>query len=90
MAKTAQVEQAAVVRTSAGLRDALFDELDALRAGRTNASKANSTAKLADGIINTVRMEMEVQRHLSNIGDQAKVVSTNTLGEPLQLGGASR
>ena len=36
----------AVARTSAGLRNALFDELDGLRSGTTNATKANATAKL--------------------------------------------
>lgn len=36
------------IRTSAGLRDALFDELDSLRNGTTNPAKANAVAKLAD------------------------------------------
>lgn len=56
-----------VSRTSAGLRDALFDELDDLRGGRTNATKANATAKLAGSIISTVEMELEVHKTMSRM-----------------------
>jgi hypothetical protein len=54
-----------VERTSAGLRSALFDELDALRSGSSNAAKANAVAKLASQVIDTVKMELEVHRHLA-------------------------
>ena len=64
MAKTEKVENAApVVRTSAGLRDALFDALDGLRNGSTNAATANAVAKLADQVVQTVHMELAVQKH---------------------------
>jgi len=46
------------VRTSAGLRDALFDELDRVRAGTSNPTCANAVAKLASGVIESVRMEL--------------------------------
>ena len=55
----------AVQRTSAGLRNALFDELDALRNGSGNPNRANAVAKLADQVIGTVKMELEVHRHLA-------------------------
>jgi hypothetical protein len=51
-----------VIRTSEGLRDAIFDELDALRAGTSNPARANAVAKLAAGVVDTVRIEVEVQR----------------------------
>jgi len=47
------------VRTSLGLRDALFDELDALRDGTSNPQKSQATAKLAVQIINSVKMEID-------------------------------
>lgn len=56
-----------VVRTSAGLRDALFDELDRLRNGKTNATNANAVARLADQVVNTVQMELAVQQHLAKM-----------------------
>ena len=67
MVKTVNEKQ--VIRTSAGLRDALFDELDALKAGDTNPAKANATAKLADQIVNTVKLEMDVQKHVARFAE---------------------
>lgn len=83
--KNAAANTPPVARTSAGLREALFDELDGLRSGRTTPNKANATAKLADQIINTVRMELDVERHISRIGQQP--VTPSGLRPPLQLGG---
>lgn len=57
----------AVARTSSGLREALFDELDQLRSGKTNATKANATAKLAMAIVGTVEMELEVRKTLNKM-----------------------
>jgi hypothetical protein len=62
MTKTATKSMAPISRTSAGLRDALFDELDRLRNGETNATNANATARLATGIVDIVSMEIEVQK----------------------------
>lgn len=65
MAKQAAETLGPVQRTSAGLRNALFDELDALRNGTGNPNRANAVAKLADQVIGTVKMELEVHRHLA-------------------------
>lgn len=72
------------VRTSAGLRDALFDELDALRNGSTNPAKANAVAKLADQVVATVKMELEVQRHIAKYKPAGDLPAT--LGAPVSLG----
>lgn len=53
-----------IVRTAAGLRDALFDELDRLREGDTNAAQAQATSKLACQIINCVKAEIEFNAHV--------------------------
>jgi len=50
-------------RTSAGLRGSLFDELDGLRKGTINATRANAVAKLASTIIETVRVELDVAKY---------------------------
>lgn len=79
-----------IVRNSAGLRDAIFDEIDAIRMGKSNPTRANAVAKLATGIVETVRMEIEVQRHLrSAAGAQPPEHSPQIggpLGVPLTLG----
>jgi hypothetical protein len=63
-----------VHRSSAGLREALFDEIDRIRNGETDAKKANAVARLAGEVVNTVHLEMEVQRHLASMpkGDEPK------------------
>lgn len=76
-----------VGRTSAGLRDALFDEIDAIRNGSSNPTRANAVAKLAGGVVDTVRMEMEVQKHLCGVAAAAKPLNeASLLGDSLKLG----
>lgn len=75
---------APVIRTSAGLRDALFDALDGLRNGTTNAATANAVAKLADQVVQTVHMELAVQKHASTA--KATTAIAPSLPAPVQLG----
>lgn len=62
MAKEPKKSMPKIQRNSAGLRDALFDELDRMRNGETNATNANAIARLADQICNTVAMEIEIHK----------------------------
>lgn len=80
------VQHTPVLRTSAGLRDAIFDEIDAIRNGDSNPTRANAVAKLAAGVVETVRMELEVQRHLRSHKPGDAAIETNSLGSPLALG----
>ena len=82
------VETPLVQRTSAGLREAIFDEIDAIRSGKSNPTRANAVAKLATGVVETVRMEIEVQRHLKNFPADKQAITGATLGLPLELGAA--
>ncbi len=79
-----------IVRNSAGLRDAIFDEIDAIRLGKSNPTRANAVAKLATGIVETVRMEIEVQRHLRSSPAASPQIEQaaigGALGVPLTLG----
>ena len=85
--KTAEVTAVTVNRTSAGLRDAIFDEIDAIRNGTSNPTRANAVAKLATGIVETVRMELEVQRHLRQAAPgSVEHAGNSVLGSPLTLG----
>lgn len=67
-------------RTSAGLRGSLFDELDGLRKGTINATRANAVAKLATTIIETVRVELDVmkyrERNKQSPGQAVRALST--------------
>lgn len=85
--KPDQDQMPAVSRTSAGLRDAIFDELDAIRNGSSNPTRANAVAKLAGSIVETVRMEIEVQRYAQTTAKSPAIAGSKPLGESLQLGG---
>lgn len=71
------------VRTAAGLRDALFEELDNLRSGRSTPRQSTAVARVAAEIIKSVHMEIEfhsVMRNLQGKGDKADRI------EPLEAG----
>lgn len=85
MAKNEVPELKEAERTSAGLRSALFDELDGLRKGTSNATKANAVAKLCMTIVETVRVELDVAKYAEKHKNvpQAAVLSSPA---PLKLG----
>ena len=58
-------KQHVVERTSAGLRDALFDEWDLLRRGLSTPQKASAIARLAQAAVNSVKIEIEYQKHVA-------------------------
>ncbi len=53
-----------IERTAKGLRNALFDEMDALRDGRSNPHRATAMSKLSAQVTNLVRTEIEFQKHV--------------------------
>lgn len=55
-----------MIRTSAGLRDVLFDELDSIRDGTSNPQRAQAVSKLACQVINSVKMEIEFHSHVAS------------------------
>ena len=66
-----------VGRTSGGLRNALFDEIDALRNGSSNAARARSVAMLANSILQSVSAEIEYHKYVC---DATKGTSIQKLG----------
>lgn len=67
-----------IERTSQGLRDALFDEMDALREGRSTPSRAGAFAKLSVQIIGSVQMEIDYQKHVrANGGTGVQMIAAS-------------
>lgn len=56
------------LRTSAGLRDALFDEIDAFRTGKGDPQRAVAVSKLAAQILCAAKVEHEVARFRTSEG----------------------
>lgn len=69
-------------RTSSGLRDALFDEWDNLRSGKSNPKQAMAVAHLAKQIVNSVKIEIDFAAHVRS----AKDGEASALTAPLRLG----
>ncbi len=71
-----------VNRTSAGLRDTLFDAIERLNAGDIDAGQGAAIAKLAREICNSVHLEIEVAKLRTEFPADTPL----TLPTPLQLG----
>lgn len=66
-----------IARTSKGLRDVLFEEIDSLRSGDGDPSRALAVANLAKQIINTVKVELDYHREALKMQES---------GNPLKIG----
>lgn len=72
-------------RTSAGLRNVLFDEIDELRSGSSNPARARSLAMLANTALKSVEVEVEFHKYVSDV---TKHDGSSKIGM-LELGGNS-
>lgn len=72
-------------RTSQGLRDILFDEIEELRSGDGDPQKSMAVANLAKQIVNTAKIELDFHRQMAQHAEAGKPV---TMGS-LQLGSAA-
>ena len=72
-------------RTTQGLRDILFDEIDDLRSGNGDAAKSMAVAGLAKQIINTAKVELDFVRVIQNQQEKGFEVSLGNmeLGSPI-------
>lgn len=71
-----------IARTSAGLRDSLFDALERVRDGEMMAEDAKAISMLAGQICNTVNLEIQVAKLRTEYPADAKLI----VPSPLQLG----
>jgi hypothetical protein len=63
-------------RSTIGLREILFSEIDSLRNGETEPARAQAVAKLAQQILTSVSLELNAVRWLD--GSIAQSEKTNT------------
>lgn len=80
--KKRSAKKLVTVRTSRGLRDTLFEELDLLRNGESEPLRAAAVAKLAVQIINTAMIEVHLQRTDLSMTETDKALRVR----PIQLG----
>jgi hypothetical protein len=77
MEKNQMSMKAKTNRTTQGLRDALFDEIEELRSGDGDPSKSLAVANLAKQIINTAKIELDFVRTIQ---------AQEATGTPVKLG----
>ncbi len=69
-------------RTTEGLRDILFDEIEAMRGSDPDPTRARSIATLSREILSTARLELQFQEATARMQAQGANVSF----QPLALG----
>lgn len=62
-----KTEENSMNRTSSGLRNVLFDEIDSLRNGGSNPARARSLAMLANTALKSVEVEIEFHKYVSDV-----------------------
>jgi hypothetical protein len=69
-----------IVRSSVGLRDFIFDELDALNSGKSNPQRTNAITKAAQSILDSATLELSVSKFLCASGKNSVPMSPIPLG----------
>lgn len=66
-----------VSRTTKGLRDLLFEEIDLLRQGKIDTERANAVSRGASVIINSAKLELEYKRTFDDGKTKTKSIEFN-------------
>jgi hypothetical protein len=74
------MEISKVVRSSVGIRDMLFDELDLLRSGKSSPQRANSITKTTSVILDAAELELNYAKFLNNRGGVDEALNPIKLG----------
>lgn len=84
-----QKEMIPILKTSEGLRDALFDEINLLRSGKGNPQRARTICLIASRIIDSIRVQIQYGRLLNEkdkISKDAYLGATKTQMRSMQKG----
>lgn len=82
MSEKSEFTLPAVARTTLGLRDALFDEINGLRSMTTSVQRARVVAQLAHRIVEATRLEFQYFKELTKGGKAREAVQLGTPVEP--------
>jgi hypothetical protein len=66
-------------RTTQGLRDILFDEIEELRSGDGDPTKSMAVANLAKQIVNTAKVELDFHRQMSEFAANGSDIKMGSL-----------
>jgi hypothetical protein len=80
----------ASIRTGEGLRNLLFDEIDALREGTGDRRRAITICSLASQIISAAKLEIEYEQQQSLKGTAERATIADHKPSTLRLGSGRR
>lgn len=63
-------------QNTTGLREALFEELDNLRGGKTTPQKASAMARIASTIVAATKLDLDYQRFVSSTAGAGKGIQS--------------
>jgi len=71
-------------RSSLGLRNVLFEEIDSLRNGNSNPARARALSLLANTVLKSVEIEIEFHKYVSDVSikDGSVKLGNLDLGTP--------
>lgn len=72
-------ELEAIPKTTEGLRDALFDEINLIREGKSNPQRAREIARMADKIIDSIKVQIQYGRLLNKADSTGKATYLGTI-----------
>lgn len=72
----------AIERTSAGLANAMFDELDKLNTGESTPQEARAKASIANSIISICRLEIDYSKYLAGSQEDRQRLPSFAIGLP--------
>ena len=67
-----------IPKTTEGLRDALFDEINLIREGKSNPQRARALAQMASQIIDSIRVQIQYGRLLSEADSKKEAAYLGT------------
>lgn len=71
-----------VVRSTAGLRDALFNALDDMNAGKKSPTDVIATTRVATAVVATARLELDFYKHVPRNAASIPDLTLNLSGPP--------
>ena len=74
-----------LIRNTAGLREALFEEWESLRDGSSNPARARSIAMMANTILQSVQVEIEYHKYVSAIDSTVSNKKAIDFGQATQV-----
>jgi len=63
-------------RSSQGLREMLFDELDNIRNGKSNPQRANAITKASAVILDSAKLEVQYAKFMNELGNGKNTVDS--------------